>query len=154
VAERYDTTPIQAQTVAPDRRDGSGGRIATFHRGQWRVLMAPFVVRDMDAAVNADLPNRLHSPSRRIARTAPTDADGVAIPICNPEEVRFERLTRTPIPGGDRHSAKAPASFAHRGAQRPWRRGGAAANRARQLPTEGADKMVSPAGASSHFDHL
>jgi ATP-dependent RNA helicase RhlE len=88
--------------------------LAAFRNGEVRVLVATDIAArgiDVDGishVVNFDLPNVPETYVHRIGRTARAGAEGVAISLCDGEEVAFlrdiEKLIRLTIPVSDRRN--------------------------------------------------
>ena len=86
--------------------------LAAFRKGEVRVLVATDIAArgiDVDGishVVNFDLPNVPETYVHRIGRTARAGAEGVAISLCDGDEVAYlrdiEKLIRMPIPVSDR----------------------------------------------------
>jgi ATP-dependent RNA helicase RhlE len=88
--------------------------LAAFRKGEVRTLVATDIAArgiDVDGishVVNFDLPNVPETNVHRIGRTARAGAEGVAISLCDGEEVAFlrdiEKLIRINIPVSDRRA--------------------------------------------------
>ena len=88
--------------------------LAAFRKGEVRVLVATDIAArgiDVDGishVVNFDLPNVPETYVHRIGRTARAGAEGIAISLCDGEEVAFlrdiEKLIRMTIPVSDRRT--------------------------------------------------
>jgi ATP-dependent RNA helicase RhlE len=93
--------------------------LAAFRKGEVRTLVATDIAArgiDVDGishVVNFDLPNVPETYVHRIGRTARAGAEGVAISLCDGEEVAFlrdiERLIRETIPVSNRRADQRPA---------------------------------------------
>jgi ATP-dependent RNA helicase RhlE len=96
--------------------------LAAFRKGEVRILVATDIAArgiDVDGishVVNFDLPNVPETYVHRIGRTARAGADGIAISLCDAEELAFlrdiEKLIGMPIPASgraaDRRRAEPP----------------------------------------------
>ncbi len=97
--------------------------LAAFRNGAVRTLVATDIAArgiDVDGishVVNFDLPNVPETYVHRIGRTARAGADGIAISLCDGEEVAFlrdiEKLIRISIPVTDRRSHERSQDRAH-----------------------------------------
>jgi ATP-dependent RNA helicase RhlE len=91
--------------------------LSAFKSGRLTALIATDIAArgiDVDAVshvVNYELPNVPETYVHRIGRTARAGAEGVAITLCDPEELRLlrdiEKLTRLAIPSEDRRTGGA-----------------------------------------------
>jgi superfamily II DNA/RNA helicase len=120
---------IAAQAIHGNKSQGQRERVlAAFRHGQVRTLVATDIAArgiDVDGishVVNFDLPNVPETYVHRIGRTARAGAGGVAISLCDTEEVAFlrdiEKLIRMSIPAADRRGhpdRAAPAPGRHAG---------------------------------------
>ncbi len=139
--------------------------LGAFRNGQVRVLVATDIVaRGIDVpgithVINYDLPDEPESYVHRIGRTGRNGADGIAITLCAPDEVKklraVEKITRTAlVPAGARESAAAesPPAAAPRGRPASRARPRAAATRrtsggtSRRTRTEVRGRGRVPAG--------
>jgi len=135
---------IAAEAIHGNKSQGQRERVlAAFRNGEVRTLVATDIAArgiDVDGishVVNYDLPNVPETYVHRIGRTARAGAAGVAISLCDGEEVAFlrdiEKLIRLSIPLSDRradprrpepapvkHAAARPPSH---GKDRHWHRG-------------------------------
>jgi ATP-dependent RNA helicase RhlE len=110
VRARVDATAIHGNKSQNQRERV----LAAFRKGEVRVLVATDIAArgiDVDGishVVNFDLPNVPETYVHRIGRTARAGAEGVAISLCDSEEVAFlrdiEKLIRLSIPVSDRRS--------------------------------------------------
>jgi ATP-dependent RNA helicase RhlE len=120
IQARIDATAIHGNKSQNQRERV----LAAFRKGEVRVLVATDIAArgiDVDGishVVNFDLPNVPETYVHRIGRTARAGAEGVAISLCDSEEVAFlrdiEKLIRLSIPVSDqrndqRRSAPPPA---------------------------------------------
>ena len=145
---------IAAEAIHGNKSQNQRERVlAAFRQGAVRTLVATDIAArgiDVDGishVVNYDLPNIPESYVHRIGRTARAGAAGVAISLCEGEEVAFlrdiEKLIRMSIPATDRRSSPrahlqpaAPSRDARPsgrapGNQRQRNRGGAQRNSAK-----------------------
>jgi superfamily II DNA/RNA helicase len=151
VVRRLVAAGIAAEAIHGNKSQGQRERVlAAFRTGKVRTLVATDIAArgiDVDGishVVNFDLPNVPETYVHRIGRTARAGAEGVAISLCDAEEMPFlrdiEKLIRISLPMTDRRAhpqrAEAPAVKAapgrhhaneHRGQQR--RRSGNGANK-------------------------
>jgi superfamily II DNA/RNA helicase len=106
--------------------------LSAFRQGEVRILVATDIAArgiDVDGVshvVNYDLPNEPESYVHRIGRTARAGASGIAISLCDAEEMPYlrsiERLIRMSLPAVSRRGEPARASAAPgqpRGRSRP-----------------------------------
>src|SRR6202008_1715491 len=116
---------IAAEAIHGNKSQGQRERVlAAFRKGDVRTLVATDIAArgiDVDGishVVNYDLPNIPEPYVHRIGRTARAGAAGIAISLCDGEEVAFlrdiEKLIRMSIPLSDRradprHSELVPA---------------------------------------------
>jgi superfamily II DNA/RNA helicase len=126
-------TGIAAQAIHGNKSQNQRDRaLANFRNGGVRTLVATDIAArgiDVDGishVINFDLPNVPETYVHRIGRTARAGAKGIAISLCDADEMAFlrdiERLTRMSIPVTD-HSSFArhapPSSAQRRPARRP-----------------------------------
>jgi ATP-dependent RNA helicase RhlE len=93
--------------------------LGAFRKGEVRTLVATDIAArgiDVDGVshvVNFDLPNVPETYVHRIGRTARAGAEGVAISLCDHEEVAYlrdiEKLIRMTIPASDKRGDQRPA---------------------------------------------
>jgi superfamily II DNA/RNA helicase len=106
---------IAAEAIHGNKSQGQRERVlAAFRKGDIRTLVATDIAArgiDVDGVshvVNFDLPNVPETYVHRIGRTARAGAEGVAISLCDAEEVAFlrdiEKLIRISIPISDRRT--------------------------------------------------
>jgi superfamily II DNA/RNA helicase len=147
---------IGAQAIHGNKSQNQRERVlAAFRKGEVRTLVATDIAArglDVDGVshvVNFDLPNVPETYVHRIGRTARAGAEGIAISLCDGEEVTFlrdiEKLIRMTIPVSDSRADgwRADGSPAKRASsqspgtakQRHWHRGGPA--REQSQPREG-----------------
>jgi ATP-dependent RNA helicase RhlE len=137
---------IAAEAIHGNKSQNQRERVlAAFRKGQVRTLVATDIAArgiDVDGishVVNYDMPNVPETYVHRIGRTARAGADGVAISLCDGEEMAFlrdiEKLIRMSIPMSDRRADPrrpepapanhAPARPSGHGKDRHWHRGNA-----------------------------
>jgi len=106
---------ITAEAIHGNKSQPQRERVlAAFRQGQVRILVATDIAArgiDVDGishVVNYDLPNEPESYVHRIGRTARAGATGVAISLCDHDEVPYlrsiEKLIRMGLPATDRRS--------------------------------------------------
>jgi ATP-dependent RNA helicase RhlE len=106
---------ISAEAIHGNKSQNHRERVlAAFRNGTVKTLVATDIAArgiDVDGishVVNFDLPNVPETYVHRIGRTARAGAEGIAISLCDGEEVAFlrdiEKLIRTSIPMTDRRS--------------------------------------------------
>ena len=107
---------ITAEAIHGNKSQPQRERVlAAFRQGQIRILVATDIAArgiDVDGishVVNYDLPNEPESYVHRIGRTARAGATGVAISLCDHDEVPYlrsiEKLIRMGLPATDRRSS-------------------------------------------------
>ncbi len=107
---------IAADAIHGNKSQGQRERVlAAFRDGKVRTLVATDIaargidVEGISHVMNYDLPNIPESYVHRIGRTARAGADGIAISLCDREEVPFlraiEKLIRMSIPASGQASA-------------------------------------------------
>jgi superfamily II DNA/RNA helicase len=119
---------VAAGVIHGNKSQGQRERaLADFRKGQLKTLVATDIAArgiDVDGishVVNFDLPNIPETYVHRIGRTARAGAAGVAISLCDAEEVSFlrgiEKLIRKSIPATDRRAnpgrIKPPSAARH-----------------------------------------
>jgi ATP-dependent RNA helicase RhlE len=134
---------IGAEAIHGNKSQSQRERVLTaFRKGDVRTLVATDIaargidVEGISHVVNFDLPNVPETYVHRIGRTARAGAEGVAISLCDGEEMAFlrdiEKLIGMSIPttgeSSGRRAAGPPAAAstaveAHVNAKRRWRRG-------------------------------
>ena len=147
VARGLNRAGIAAEAIHGNKSQNQRERVlAAFRNGEVRTLVATDIAArgiDVDGishVVNFDVPNVPETYVHRIGRTARAGAAGIAISLCDGEEMAFvrdiEKLIRMPIPmsGSRTHSprsetpraknATAQPAASPRGKQRQRRRGG------------------------------
>ena len=143
---------IGAEAIHGNKSQNQRERVlAAFRKGEVRILVATDIAArgiDVDGVshvVNFDLPNVPETYVHRIGRTARAGAEGIAISLCDGEEVAFlrdiEKLIRMAIPVSDRRTdrGRAEPSPGQRAftppsvdaKRRHWHRSGPARNQAR-----------------------
>jgi len=114
---------IGAEAIHGNKSQSQRERVlASFRKGEVRTLVATDIAArgiDVDGishVVNFDLPNMPETYVHRIGRTARAGAEGVAISLCDSEEVAFlrdiENLIRMTIPVSDRGANRQGAKLA------------------------------------------
>jgi ATP-dependent RNA helicase RhlE len=114
---------IGAQAIHGNKSQNQRERVlAAFRKGEIRTLVATDIAArgiDVDGVshvVNFDLPNVPETYVHRIGRTARAGAEGVAVSLCDHEEVGFlrdiEKLIRLTIPVSGRAADQPGAEFA------------------------------------------
>jgi superfamily II DNA/RNA helicase len=115
VARGLSRAGVGAEAIHGNKSQNQRERVlAAFRKGEVRILVATDIAArgiDVDGVshvVNFDLPNVPETYVHRIGRTARAGAEGVAISLCDGEEVTFlrdiEKLIRMTIPVNDRHA--------------------------------------------------
>jgi ATP-dependent RNA helicase RhlE len=134
VAENLVKDGLAAEVIHGNKAQNARQRaLNMFRNGQVRVLVATDIVaRGIDVPgithiINYDLPDEPESYVHRIGRTARNGADGIAITLCAPDEIKklravekASRLTLLPSTGPGPRAATAPGqapakSGEHRG---------------------------------------
>jgi superfamily II DNA/RNA helicase len=106
---------IAADAIHGNKSQGQRERVlAAFRKGEVRTLVATDIAArgiDVDGishVVNYDVPNVPETYVHRIGRTARAGAEGIAISLCDSEEMEFlrdiEKLIRVSIPMSDRRA--------------------------------------------------
>ena len=127
VVRSLNKAGIAAEAIHGNKSQNQRERVlAAFRRGDVTTLVATDIAArgiDVDGishVVNFDVPNVPETYVHRIGRTARAGAAGVAISLCDGEEVAFlrdiEKLIRTSIPVSDRrtHSAHSEPHKTHK----------------------------------------
>jgi len=115
VARNLARAGIAAEAIHGNKSQNQRERVlAAFRKGEVRTLVATDIAArgiDVDGishVVNFDVPNVPETYVHRIGRTARAGAEGVAISLCDGEEMPFvrdiEKLIRMSIPVSDRRS--------------------------------------------------
>jgi ATP-dependent RNA helicase RhlE len=115
VARRLEQAGIAAEAIHGNKSQGQRERaLSAFRDGKVKTLVATDIAArgiDVDGVshvVNFDLPNVPESYVHRIGRTARAGAEGIAISLCDGEEMAFlrdiEKLIRISIPVTDKRS--------------------------------------------------
>ncbi|MGC1357251.1 MAG: DEAD/DEAH box helicase [Xanthobacteraceae bacterium] len=143
---------IGAEAIHGNKSQNQRERVlAAFRNGEIRTLVATDIAArgiDVDGVshvVNFDLPNVPETYVHRIGRTARAGAEGIAISLCDAEEVAFlrdiEKLIRMTIPVTDGRIGRPPAQSSPTRAvtenlvdtsHRRWRRNGPARKQGRR----------------------
>jgi ATP-dependent RNA helicase RhlE len=108
VAQNLAKDGIAAEVIHGNKAQNARQRaLNAFRLGQVRVLVATDIVaRGIDVpgvshVINYDLPDEAESYVHRIGRTGRNGADGIAVTLCAPDEVKklraVERITRTEL---------------------------------------------------------
>jgi ATP-dependent RNA helicase RhlE len=116
VARGLGRAGVGAEAIHGNKSQNQRERVlAAFRKGEVRILVATDIAArgiDVDGVshvVNFDLPNVPETYVHRIGRTARAGAEGIAISLCDGEEVTFlrgiEKLIRMNIPVNDRRAA-------------------------------------------------
>ena len=106
---------IGAEAIHGNKSQSQRERVlAAFRRGQVRILVATDIaargidVEGISHVVNYDLPNEPESYVHRIGRTARAGASGIAISLCDADEMPYlrsiEKLIRMSLPATDRRT--------------------------------------------------
>ena len=130
VARGLNHAGIAAEAIHGNKSQGQRERVlAAFRKGDVKTLVATDIAArgiDVDGishVVNFDVPNVPETYVHRIGRTARAGADGVAISLCDGEEVAFvrdiEKLIRMSIPVSDRRTQPSRSGAAAR-QEREW----------------------------------
>jgi ATP-dependent RNA helicase RhlE len=113
VARNLRHAGIAADAIHGNKSQGQRERVlAAFRKGEVRTLVATDIAArgiDVDGishVVNYDVPNVPETYVHRVGRTARAGAEGIAISLCDGEEMAFlrdiEKLIRVSIPMSDR----------------------------------------------------
>ena len=158
VVRRLNAAGIAAEAIHGNKSQGQRERVlAAFRGGKVRTLVATDIAArgiDVDGishVVNFDLPNVPETYVHRIGRTARAGAEGIAISLCDAEEMAYlrdiEKLIRLSLPIVDRrahpHRAEAPVASGHghadarRGQQHRGHGGGGADKRSHHGESRG-----------------
>jgi superfamily II DNA/RNA helicase len=124
VARGLTHAGIAAEAIHGNKSQGQRERVlAAFRKGEIRTLVATDIAArgiDVDGishVVNFDVPNVPETYVHRIGRTARAGAEGIAISLCDGEEVAFlrdiEKLIRMSIPVSDRRTHQAHSGPPH-----------------------------------------
>ena len=125
MARNLATDGVPAEVIHGNKAQNARQRaLGLFRNGQVRVLVATDIVaRGIDVPgvthiINYDLPDEPEAYVHRIGRTGRNGADGVAITLCAPDEVKklraVEKITRTELVPADVRGT-APAQKPGRG---------------------------------------
>jgi superfamily II DNA/RNA helicase len=120
VARGLSRARFGAEAIHGNKSQNQRERVlAAFREGEVRILVATDIAArgiDVDGVshvVNFDLPNVPETYVHRIGRTARAGAEGIAISLCDGEEVTFlrgiEKLIRMTIPVNDRRDQRRSA---------------------------------------------
>jgi ATP-dependent RNA helicase RhlE len=126
---------IGAEAIHGNKSQGQRERVlSAFRQGQVRILVATDIaargidVEGVSHVVNYDLPNEPESYVHRIGRTGRAGASGIAISLCDADEMPYlrsiEKLIRMSLPATSRRdeSPVRSASQPARGRPRPGKR--------------------------------
>ncbi|MEZ4359207.1 MAG: DEAD/DEAH box helicase [Kofleriaceae bacterium] len=178
VAEHLTDAGEEAAAIHGNKSQGARERaLAQFRSGAIRVLVATDIaargidIDEISHVINFDLPEVPETYVHRIGRTARAGADGVAISMCDVEELDLlrdiERLIRKPVPIADGHeppawvrnrSSAPPAPRRPLGRSGGGHRGGAREDRdarrpARVAATAPRDERPASRGPSASATH-
>ena len=114
VAEQLQKAGVTADAIHGNKSQSARQRaLNDFKDGRVRALVATDIAArgiDVDGithVINFELPNEPESYVHRIGRTARAGADGIAVSLCDAEEVAYlkaiERITRTQVPVDHEH---------------------------------------------------
>jgi superfamily II DNA/RNA helicase len=154
VARNLRHAGIAADAIHGNKSQGQRERVlAVFRKGEVRTLVATDIaargidIEGISHVVNYDLPHVPETYVHRIGRTARAGAEGIAISLCDGEEMTFlrdiEKLIRVSIPMSDRRadhrqlkhgSARQFSARALHAGERYSRRGSQAHKQARRHP--------------------
>jgi len=160
VARSLVRAGIDATAIHGNKSQNQRERVlAAFRKGEVRVLVATDIAArgiDVDGishVVNFDLPNVPETYVHRIGRTARAGAEGVAISLCDSEEMAFlrdiEKFIHLSIPVSDRRNdhrraGPPPANRASTplgdGKERYWHRGDPARKQSPRSQSQGAPR--------------
>jgi ATP-dependent RNA helicase RhlE len=115
VARNLRHAGIAADAIHGNKSQGQRERVlAAFRKGEVRTLVATDIaargidVEGISHVVNYDVPNVPETYVHRIGRTARAGAEGIAISLCDAQEMAFlrdiEKLIRVSIPISDRRA--------------------------------------------------
>ena len=115
VAEHLRRRGVNADAIHGNKSQGARQRVlAGFRSGTLHTLVATDIAArgiDVDGithVINFDLPNEPESYVHRIGRTARAEADGVALSLCDAEEVAYlraiEKTIRRSVPVDEDHA--------------------------------------------------
>jgi ATP-dependent RNA helicase RhlE len=160
VVRQLTNAGIAAQAIHGNKSQGQRERaLAAFRAGEVKTLIATDIAArgiDVDGishVVNFDLPNIPETYVHRIGRTARAGADGMAISLCDREELPFlrdiEKLIGKSIPSDDRPrtNGSAPHPHRHAGQRHAHRRPEPRRHREDTAPARSAQEQ---AGDGSH----
>ncbi|MEO8560065.1 MAG: DEAD/DEAH box helicase, partial [Rhodospirillales bacterium] len=163
VARHLDSAGIAAEAIHGNKSQGQRERsLAAFRNGKARVLVATDIAArgiDIDGVthvVNYELPHVPEAYVHRIGRTARAGAEGVAIALCDREEMPLlrdiEKLTRLRLPSTDRRNPGGAPMSTEAGDERQGERHGDRRHGDRSGDRRGnhrGSSRVTPAGASA-----
>ena len=158
---------IGAEAIHGNKSQNQRERVlAAFRKGEVRTLVATDIAArgiDVDGVshvVNFDLPNVPETYVHRIGRTARAGAEGIAISLCDGEEVTFlrdiEKLIRMTIPVSDRRTdqrraepppaKRASTKTSVDAKRRHWHHAGPARKQSRHSQSNEAPRGIDSAG--------
>jgi len=119
VAENLGKDGVPAEVIHGNKAQNARQRaLNLFRNGQVRVLVATDIVaRGIDVPgvthiINYDLPDEPEAYIHRIGRTGRNGADGIAVTLCAPDEIKklraVEKLTGTTLLAGHDHRPSTP----------------------------------------------
>lgn len=160
VAELLDKAGIPADAIHGNKSQGARQKaLNDFRDGRIRVLVATDIAArgiDVDGVThvfNYELPNEPESYVHRIGRTARAGASGIALSLCDADEVAYlraiEKTIQQSVPVDDTHAFHAPhiAQRTARGGGRPAPTGRRPGGRPAGRPAQPAQaKQGKPAG--------
>jgi len=115
LAEILQKGGVTAEAIHGNKSQGARQRaLSEFQSGRVRALVATDIAArgiDVDGVthvINFELPNEPESYVHRIGRTARAGAEGVAVSLCEMEELAYlksiEKAIRQPVPVDDKHA--------------------------------------------------
>jgi ATP-dependent RNA helicase RhlE len=115
LTERLQRSGIRADALHGDKSQGARQKaLSDFATGQSRILVATDIaargidVEGITHVINFELPNEPESYVHRIGRTARAGADGIALSLCDADEIAYlraiERTIRQPVPADESHA--------------------------------------------------
>jgi ATP-dependent RNA helicase RhlE len=114
VAEHLCAQGVQAEAIHGNKSQSARQRaLEGFRSGRVRILVATDIaargidIDDVTHVINFELPNEPESYVHRIGRTARAGRDGVALALCDADEVSYlraiEKTIRQPVPVDEAH---------------------------------------------------
>jgi ATP-dependent RNA helicase RhlE len=153
VARNLRHAGIAADAIHGNKSQGQRERVlAAFRKGEVRMLVATDIaargidVEGISHVVNYDMPNVPETYVHRIGRTARAGAEGIAISLCDGQEMAFlrdiEKLIRVSIPMSDRRADQRQPGHGSRPAvdagERHWRQSAQSRKQDRRRPANGS----------------